>query len=82
MAEKEFEQSFHQTQPDRFYDDVNPGSHSDGEIKVPPPEFNPYYALHDPNAPHPSPTVPPMPAPRSMMKIPNLANFKPSLYDG
>lgn len=80
MAERSFEETFHQTQPDRFYDDTNVGSHQDDEAKPSQPDVNPYYVINE--QPAPQITLPMIPSQRSVQKIPNLSNFKPSLFDG
>ena len=74
MAEKDFTDTVHQTQPDRFYDDTNAGSALTIEEKPPQPEANPYYTIPETSAP-----PPPM---QSMNKLPNLTHFKPTPYDG
>lgn len=73
MAEANFDETFHQTQADRFYDDHNEGSASI-DIK-PQPDASPYYAINDGNAP-------PLPLLPTLSKLPNLTNFKPEPYDG
>ena len=74
MAEKDFTDTVHQTQPDRFYDDTNAGSALTIEEKPPQPEANPYYTITETSVP-----PPPM---QSMNKLPNLTHFKPTPYDG